>query len=103
MKAASYERLGISVPRIVTAAASASLAAVVGAGVALGGVMGEGTSPTLLVLGALVFYIVMSAPRRIVDGRRLAQSREAVILSAASLACLNVTKSRARTVLMITR
>jgi len=101
MRAASYDRLGISILRILAVGASASLAAMVGASLALGGVMGEGTVPTLLVIGALVFYIVLSAPRRIVDGRRLAQSREAVILSAASLACLNVTRSRARTALMM--
>jgi hypothetical protein len=63
--------------------------------------MGEGTLPTLLLVGAVSFYIVLSAPRRIVDSRRIAQSREAVLLAAAALACLSVTRSKSRTAVML--
>jgi hypothetical protein len=97
----AYDHLGISFPRILLLAASSSLVGAGGAALALGGVLGVGTAPTLFVVGVLVFYIVLSAPRRILDGRRVAQSREAVMLSASSLACLGVTRSKARTALML--
>jgi len=101
LKFASFDHLHISLPRIIALALLASLAGTVAAAVALGGVLGQGTVPTLLVVGVLIFYIVLSAPRRILDSRRLAQSREAVMLSAAGLACLSVTRSRSRTALMM--
>ena len=101
MRFVSYDHLGISAPRIIALAVSASLAGILTSALTVGGVLGEGTSPILLVVGVLVFYIVMSAPRRILEGRRLSQSREAVMLSAAALACLSVTRSKARTALMM--
>jgi len=101
MKLASYNHLGISAPRIVALALVVSVGGTSTAAVALGGALRGGTLPTLLVVGVLLFYIVLSAPRRILDGRRLAQSREAVMLSAASIACLGVTRSKARTALML--
>jgi hypothetical protein len=101
MKLASYDQLGISLARILGLAVAVSLAGALGAAVAVGGALGGGTLPILLIVGALLLYIVLSAPRRILDSRRLAQSREAVLLSAASLACLSVTRSNSRTALML--
>ncbi len=63
--------------------------------------LGGATAPALAVVGALVFYIVVSAPRRLLDAQRVAQARESVLLSAAATACLSVTGSRPKTVLLL--
>jgi hypothetical protein len=89
------------VRRTALLAAGASLASTIASGLALEGVLGQGTPLILIVTGVLVFYIVLSAPRRIIDGRRISQSREAVLLSGAALACLSVTRSKSRTAVML--
>lgn len=53
-----------------------------------------------LAAGALFFYFVLSTPRRLADGQRLAEARESPLLSASAAACLAVTGSRPRTILL---
>ncbi|MDG6910686.1 MAG: hypothetical protein JRN08_09990 [Nitrososphaerota archaeon] len=101
MRFASLDHFDISALRMAAVGASASAAAALLAGVTLGGVLGQATPATLLVVAVLVFYIVLTTPRRILDGQRVAQARESVVLSAAAKACLNVTGSRSRTLLLL--
>jgi hypothetical protein len=101
LKFASFAHLGISVPKILLFAGAVSAGFALLSGVVLGGVLGPGTGPALLIVAALVFYIILSAPRRILDSQRIAQARESVLLSASSVACLRVTGSRSRTAIML--
>jgi hypothetical protein len=68
---------------------------------ALGNVLGGATGPALVMIGALVFYAVVSTPRRLLDAQRVAQARESVLLSAAATACLNAAGSGPRTILVL--
>ena len=52
-------------------------------------------------MGTLVFYFVLSAPRRLADSQRLAEARESPLLSASAAACLTVTGSRPRTIVLM--
>lgn len=70
-------------------------------GLALGGALGQATGPVALVVGILVFYMVVSTPRRLLDRERVSQARESPLLAAVSTACLKVTGSRSKTLLML--
>jgi hypothetical protein len=72
-----------------------------GAYLAVGDSLGEGRSAAALVVAAVLFYVVLSAPRRMLDGERLAQARETPLLSASARACLTVTGSRPRTLILL--
>ncbi len=101
MKLASFSRLNISMWRIIALAATASASAAVLAGFAVGGSLGQVRPAILVVIGALVFYIVLSTPRRILDSQRVAEARESLLMSAEANACLAVTGSRPRTLIML--
>jgi Ca2+/Na+ antiporter len=94
LKFYSYEQLDLSLGRVAVVGAAATAAALTASSVALGDVLGQAMLAALVVIGALTFYAVMSMPRRITDRQRVAQSREAVLLTAGGFACLNVTGSR---------
>ncbi len=68
---------------------------------ALGDVLGQAKAPTLLVVALAVFYIALSTPRRLLDGQRVTQARESVLISAAARACLTITGSRPRTIMLL--
>jgi len=55
----------------------------------------------VFVLAALVFYIVVTAPRRLFDQRRVSQARESLLVAASAQACLQVTGSRPRAFMLI--
>lgn len=101
MKFASLEHFDVSPWRIGLLGAMVSLGLTAVAGEALGDVLGVAKVPALALIAVLVFYIVLSTPRRLLDAQRVAQARESVLLSAAATACLNVTGSRPRTVLLL--
>jgi len=101
MRFASYDRFAVSPWRIVGVGVAASFAASLAMGLLFGDALGEAETPALLVLGVLVFYIVVSTPRRLADRQRVIQAREALLLSAATIACLKVTGSRPRTLLLL--
>ncbi len=63
--------------------------------------LGGAKTPTLFVISVLVFYIVASGPRRVLDRQRVAQARESLPLGAAAAACLHVTGSRSRTLILL--
>ncbi|HYA55558.1 MAG TPA: hypothetical protein VED22_02050 [Nitrososphaerales archaeon] len=101
MKFASLEVLGISLWRIVALGLSCSAFVGIVLGLATGDALGQAKLATLLVIAALVFYIVVSSPRRLLDQQRVAQARESLLLSASAQACLTVTASRTKTFLLI--
>jgi hypothetical protein len=101
MKIASLDHFGMSIWKISLVGVSASAASAAIAAVVTGDVLGGAKSPLLAVIAALVFYIVLSTPRRILDGQRVSQARESVPLAAAATACMNVTGSRSRTIILL--
>lgn len=101
MSVASLQRFGVSPARIVALAAAMSTAVAFLTRVVTGGVLGHATDVVSLAVGGLVFYFVLSAPRRIADGQRLAEARETPLLSASAAACLAVTGSRSRTIVLL--
>lgn len=101
MKFPSLEHFGIS-PRRLGALGAATAAAAGGAtAVVVGGSLGQARDTVAAVVAALVLYIVLSTPRRLIDGQRVAQARESPMLSASAAACLAVTGSRPRTLILL--
>jgi len=101
LKFAYLDYLGISPARLALAGLTTSALLTISADEVLGNVLGGATGPALVVVSALVFYAVVSTPRRMVDSQRVAQARESVLLSAAATACLDVVGSGPRTVLLL--
>ena len=101
MRVASFEHFGIGLARIAFLGVAVSAVLTVASSQVLGGVLGGATGPALAVIGVIVFYAVVSTPRRLLDRRRVAQAKESVLLSAAATACLNVTGSGPRTLLLL--
>lgn len=101
MRFASWDYFNISPLKICVAGAAVSCAVSLAVRSALGSVLGQGTTATLVVVALLVFYIVLSTPRRALDGQRITQARQSVLLAAAAKACLSVTGSRSRTLLLL--
>jgi hypothetical protein len=101
LRFASLDHFGISFWKISLEGVAASGVMSSMAAVVTGDVLGEAKIPVLVVIAALVFYIVLSMPRRILDGQRVSQAREAVPLAAAATACLRVTGSRSRTMVLL--
>ena len=101
MRIWSFEQFDVSPRRMIPLGAAAASVLTVAAWQVLGGVLQGATAPALAVIWALVFYVVLSTPRRALDGERVAQAKESVLLSAAATACLKVTGSGPRTVLLL--
>ena len=98
---ASMRRLEVDPFRLV--ALGAAVASLAGALVWLliGGLLGAATLEVDIVCSVLVFYIVVSAPRRMMDARRVSQSKEAVFLATVSAASAQVVGSRNRVIIML--
>jgi len=101
MRVASYDHFGISPPRIMGLGLLASSASYLALETSSAAALGEAAGPAALVVAALVFYMVVSTPRRILDRQRLSEAREAVALAASAMACLSVTGSRSKTLLTL--
>lgn len=97
MRSEALERYGTSPLRLAGLGVAVSSAAAMGAWGVVGGVLGQAGPEVVLVIAVLVFYIVVSTPRRLRDRERIAQARESVLLTAAAKACLGATGSRSRT------
>jgi hypothetical protein len=84
-------------------AVGCAASALAGAGLELlvGDALGQAETATIGVFSVLVFYIVLSFPRRLLDHQRVAQARESLLLSASAQACLRVTGSRSKTLMLI--
>jgi hypothetical protein len=98
---ATLERFGVSPVRIAGLAASVSAGAALFTRTITGEALGEGRDGAAVIVGALVFYFVLSFPRRIADSQRLAEAREAPMMSASAATCLAVTGSRPRTIVVM--
>ena len=101
MKITSFEHFDISPLRISMLAIVASTSVASMTGALAGNVLRQAEPVTLVVVGALVFYIVLSTPRRLIDGQRVAQARESLLISAQASACLTVAGSRPRSLLLL--
>ena len=101
MRFASLEHFGISVWKAGALAAAASALAATTTDLVVGDALGQAKAPTTLVVASVVFYILLSTPRRLLDGERVAQARESPILAATAAACLTVTGSRSRTLMLM--
>lgn len=101
MRFSSFGHFEISPWKAVGLGAALSAAASAVTALVVGGSLGGAGPAALLVVGSLTFYIVLSTPRRLLDGQRVSQARESPLLSAAAAACLTVTGSRSRTLVLI--
>jgi hypothetical protein len=101
VKLESLDHLGIGVARLVAVGTivGASTSAVLGW--IIGGVLGQAVLEFDLTVFAMVFYVTVSTPRRVIEARRVVQAREAVLLTAFASAARRVTGSRSRTMLML--
>jgi hypothetical protein len=98
---ASFEAFGISIWKIVAISLISSVVLSIGVSLAIGDALGQAKAAALLVIAILVFYIALSSPRRLFDQQRVAQSRESLLFSASAQACLTVTGSRSKTLMLI--
>lgn len=101
MRFASLDTLGVSPWRLAGVGVGAAAAAAVATGFVAGDSLGEARDAAAGIVGALVFYIVLSTPRRLVDERRVSQARESTLLSASAAACVAVTGSRPRALILL--
>ena len=101
MKFASLDHFGVSPWRLGCVGVAAASAAWLLSEAALGSVLGQAKPAVLPVVAALVFYMVVSIPRRLLGRQKVSEAREAVLLSAAARACREVTGSRPRTLMML--
>ena len=68
---------------------------------ALGNALGGASAGVVAVTTVLVWYMVFSTPRRLLEAERVSQARESVLLSVAARACMEVTGSRSRTIMLL--
>lgn len=101
MRFASLDRMGISAAKAVALSSLVASGAALATGVVVRGPLGQAGVPMAALIGALMFYIVLSTPRRLLDGERVAQARESPVLAASAAACLTVTGSRPRTLMLL--
>ena len=101
MRFDSLEHFGLSTWRLACVGLAAASGAWIVAEFSFGELLGEAEPAGLLVISGLVFYLVVSTPKRVLERERVAEAREAVYLSAYARACLEVTGSRPRTVMML--
>lgn len=101
MKFSSLEHFGLSAWRLVGVGLASASAAWFLTGLVLGGALGGAGPAVMLVVSAMVFYLVVSIPRRLLDRQKVAEAREAVLLSTSARACLEVTGSRPRSLMML--
>jgi len=101
LRFASLDHFGLGVWRMIGIGSACAIVSAMLVGFAVGGSLGQAKAATLVVVAILVFYIVLSTPRRILDSQRVAQARESLMLSASATACLSVTGSRAKTLILL--
>ena len=101
MRFASLQHFGVSAWRLACVGVGFSSAMWLGGGAAMGGVLGEAGPVVLMVTSGAVFYLVVTTPRRAMGRERELESKESVLLSTSARACLAVTGSRPRTLVML--
>lgn len=98
---ASMNRLGIDPLRLVALGIFVACLSGVLVWLLIGDLPGNVTPEFDVVCSAMVFYVVVSAPRRITGARRVSQAKEAVFLSSVSAASAMVIPSRNRLLIML--
>ena len=101
MKLRSLEHFGVSGPKLAAVAVSAGTLGALGFQFLVGSSLGGATPEFELLTAAVVAYIVATTPKRIMSAAATSQAHESVVLSAAAVACMLVTKSRSATFLML--
>ncbi len=101
MRFASLDHFRISPWRIGAVGAAAAGGSGLSTELVLGDSVGQARVAIALIVAALVLYIVLSTPRRLLDAQRVSQARESPLLSASASACLAVTGSRPRTLILL--
>lgn len=101
MKFASLEHYGLSPWRLACVGVSFSCSAWFAADLVLGSVLGGAKLEVLVLLSCMVFYLVVTIPRRLYERQRASEAREAVLLSASARTYLQVSGSRPRTLMML--
>jgi hypothetical protein len=101
MRIESFEHFGIDSRRLLLLGLSAAVVTAMACAAVAGDALGPATVEVDSVLGALVCYLVVSTPRRVLDSQRVAQARESVPLSVAGAAFLTATGSRSKCMLLL--
>ena len=101
MKVASYEVFNIGFGRIAIVGLACSALVAFGLWSLSGDALGQAGTAVILGVALLVFYMVMTAPKRMLESSRVSQARESLLLSASAQACLMVTGSRSRTFMLL--
>lgn len=101
MRLASLDHFDLSLPRLLGLGVAVSVTGAAATWIVVGGALGQGGTTVAALVGAFLLYAVLSAPRRLMDGQRVAQARESPVLSASASACLAVTGSRPRTLILL--
>lgn len=101
MKLASIEHYRISALKLVALGGSISVVFALTFYLLLGRSLGAATPAYVLVAAVLVFYLVLSTPRRILAAETSEEAKESVQLSLAATAAMKVTGSRSRTVMLL--
>ncbi len=94
-------RLGLEPARLCALAAAAGLASGVAVGEVSAQVLNGGAVELALVVWCLVFYIVVTAPKRAFRLAAVAQSREAPSMAVSASAALEATMSRPKALLLV--
>jgi hypothetical protein len=101
MRFASFEVFDISIWRMVCLGLASSAFVGIAVWLALGDALGQAKTAIVMIIAAVVFYITVSSPRRLLDQQRVVQARESLLLAASAQACLTVTGSRSKTFMLI--
>ena len=101
VRQAALEHFGISLRRILLIAAGTGALAFLALSLTTSGVLGQGSLWAGMAAGATTAYFVVSTPRRRLEMASMSQAKEAPVLAATVSACLGVTGSRTRTLLML--
>ena len=101
MRIASWEHYEIDPPKMVFLAAVISVGLGALFQVLTGDVLGGNSIELSIVVSGVIFYMVLSSPKRLLESATLSQAREATSLAAASSANFEATHSKSRSILML--
>ena len=101
MRFTSFDAYEVHPAKLSILSAGIAIAIGVALWTVLGEAVGAATPAVIVGLSALVFYLVMTTPGRLLSAARVAQSKEAPLLSLSAAACMEVTRSRSRTLMLL--
>jgi hypothetical protein len=97
----SWEHYGLSPKRMLLLGGAISAVSGALCQLTLSAILGGGAIELSLTIALVVFYIVLSVPKRTLESTMLSQAREATTLAAAASANFAATHSKSRSVLML--